>query len=270
MSYSIMPQDWIRKAWLITDDLTRLFGVKYVGSEVVGIVTTTSVASAGMKFEQGATVGAALGTTGNNPGTNGVVDTSTSGTKTYHALMRKINAESDWEAWLEAALPDDAPYSAATNNMAVVADQQAQGDDGYIILADNSVSDHISAALTFNGPSSGPHNHDANVLHELLQVKANYGTGGSTITLKAYKCDDVSGTSSELRSWTAPSVAGTEVAYPTDAGIGEPQTSTDTRRLVVKMFAATIADGSDNSLEILGRSYAHGPGIRKSKLWSSY
>lgn len=271
MNCSIKPEEWVRRAVSVADNGTELFGVRYIGSEVVGIITTTSVATAGLQFEQGATVGAAAGTTGDNPGTDGAVDTSASGTLTFQALMRKINATTDWEAWLIAALPDDAPYSAATNDMAVVADQECQGADGYVVKADTSVSDYLSAALTENGPSNAPHNHDGQVLHELLQVKAIFGTAGTaTVTLTCYKCDDIAGTSTELRTWTAPATAAAQKDYPTDSGIGEPQQSTDTNRLVVKMSSPTLADHATNKLEILGRSYAHGPGVRKDKTWSAY
>jgi hypothetical protein len=183
-------------------------------------------------------------------------------------MIRAINAANDWEAWLESALPDDAMHSAGSTDFISAADQDCKVAGGYYVLGDNSTSMYMSVGFTLNGPSSEPHGHDAQVLHELLQVKAAATSVDDVFPkLKVYECDDVAGSSTEILEVTAPGTLIVERAYPTDAGIGEPIQSVDTKRLVVKMVAATLIDGASQRLSALGRSYIHGPGLRKSKLW---
>lgn len=262
--YAIQPQDWVRTSPVVQDDETKLFGVKCVGTKVWGIVSTSATIASALKFEQGATSTLAAGTTGDNPGTNGVL--STIG-RDYHAMVRAINAANDWEAWLESALPADGMHTGGTSHYVVVADQDAKVAGGYVVLGDSSVSMYLAVGFTLNGPSSEPHGHDAQVLHELLQLKANIGSTLASPTLKVYACDDVAGSSSEILEVTAPGSVNTERLYPTDSGIGEPIQSVKTKRLVVKLATGTLLQDVDNKLGALGRSYIYGPGLRKSKLW---
>jgi len=147
-NYNIAPEDWIRTSKNFTFDESELFGVKYIGSSAVGILTVSATATSALTFEQGSTVGAAAGTTGDNPGTDGVVDCSTSGVKTYAALMRKVNNTTDWEMWLEGALPADLMFSAATSDFVTASDQQAQVDGGFKVLCNNTVADYESCRHT--------------------------------------------------------------------------------------------------------------------------
>ena len=263
--YAIKPEDWVRTSPVVQDDETKLLGVKCIGTYAVGIVTVSSVGGAvtAFVFEQGTGVAAASVGQGANPGTSGVLDIRG---RDYHAIVRAINAANDWEAWLESALPGDAAHTAGTTHFIAAADQNAKVAGGYIVLGDNSVSMWMGVGFTFNGPSSEPHGHDSQVLHELLQVKATLASIISP-TLKVYECDDIAGSSTEILEVTAPGTKDTERTYPTDAGIGEPIQATKTRRLVVKVADATLTDGSSQKLSAVGRSYAYGPGLRKSKLW---
>ncbi len=269
---NIAPEDWVRTSKNFTFDESELFGIKYIGSQAVGIITTTAVATAGILFEQGPTVASATATIGTNPGTAGLVDCSTSGVKTYAALARKVNAASDWEMWLIGALPADLMFSAASADFVVVADQECQDDGGYAVLCSNTVADYMSSALTFNGQSSEPHGSDSQVLHELLQVKVNLGSSGTygTGVITLYSCDDIANTATAIMTLAKGSTAGVTSAYPTDSGIGEPIASVDTRRLVVKVTATAWTDNAADDLTIIGRSYAHGSAIRKGKMWSAY
>lgn len=267
--YAIQPQDWVRTSPVVQDDETKLFGVKCIGTYTAGHVTVSASAVAAgtaMLFEQGTSTAAASVGQGANPGTDGelgVVD------RDYHGMVRAINAANDWEAWLESALPGDAMHTLSTTHFVAAADQDCKVAGGYYVLLNNSLSHYMSANLSLNGPSSEPHGHDAQVLHELLQVKATLASvAGMAGTVKVYECDDVAGSSAEiLEVLPAPGTKNVERAYPTDAGIGEPIAAVNTRRLVVKMAATTLTDGSEQKVAIVGRSYIHGPGLRKSKLW---
>ena len=268
-NYAIQPQDWVRTSPVVQDDETKLFGVKCIGTYTAGHVTVSSqgcIATA-MIFEQGTSTAAADTATGANPGTAGTLGTAG---RDFHGMVRAINAANDWEAWLESALPDDAMHSAGSTDFIAAADQDCKVAGGYYVLGDNSTSMYMSVGFSFNGPSSEPHGHDAQVLHELLQVKATLtSVAGMASSLKAYECDDVAGSSSEILEVTAPGTKEVERSYPTDAGIGEPIQSVDTKRLVVKLAATTLTDGSTQRLSALGRSYTYGPGLRKSKLWQT-
>ena len=269
----IQPQDWVRTSKTFIDNTAELLRIRNKGSQVAAHVSTASTpATNALLFEQGATTGAAAGTTGTNPGTNGSVAPGTAAANTFHALMRQINAEgaTDWEAWLVGALPDDTIFATVTNVWTVTADIDCTGSNGGAILVDSSVSEYLVAGLTFNGPDTDPHNSDSQVLHELLQVKATIGsTTAGTLTLRTFNCDDIAGTSSAILTIDGV-VADTERLFPTDAGIGEPIASVNTGRLVVKLAAVTWVDDSADSLFILGRSYIFGPAVRVSKMLSSF
>lgn len=265
--YAIQPQDWVRTSPVVQDDETKLIGIKCIGTYTAGIVTVsvTTLASA-LKFEQGTSTAAAATGTGANPGSAGVLGAAG---RDYHAMVRAINAANDWEAWLESALPDDAMHTGGSTHFIVAADQNAKVAGGYYVLSNNSFSHYMSVNLSLNGPSAEPHGHDAQVLHELLQVKATLASvAGMAGTVKVYECDDVAGSSTEILEISpAPGTLNVERAYPTDSGIGEPIAAVKTKRLVVKMAATTLTDGSSQKVAAVGRSYIYGPGLRKSRLW---
>ena len=268
-NYAIQPQDWVRTSPVVQDDETKLIGIKCIGTYTAGHVTVSGVGGAASGtsfiFEQGTSTAAASVGQGANPGTTGVLSVVD---RDYHGMVRAINAANDWEAWLESALPGDGMHTAGSTHFVAAADQDCKVAGGYFVLLNNSLSHYMSVGFSLNGPSSEPHGHDAQVLHELLQVKATLtSVAGMAPSLKVYACDDVAGSSSEILEVTAPGTKEVERSYPTDAGIGEPIQSVDTKRLVVKLAATTLTDGSAQRLSALGRSYTYGPGLRKSKLW---
>jgi len=267
---TIQPQDWKRESKSFGTDQCELFRIRYKGSEVAAHYTNSTTA---FTFEQGASTAAAAVTTGTNPGTAGVVTPATPDA-TYHQLIRQINQEGapDWEAWLEGALPDDLVHSAATLDADPLTDVDCTGANGGAVLLDNTVADYFCAGLTFNGPDTEPHNSDSQVLHELLQVRATLGSAGSVTgnTLVIHECDDIAGTSVAILTVTALGTAATERAYPTNDGIGEPIASVNTKRLVAKLTATGITDHASDNIYLLGRSYAFGPAVRKSKMISAY
>lgn len=269
MFNTIRPEEWIRKSVLCQSNTPQLMGIKYLGSEAVGIVTVSATAATALTFEQGATVGGAAVGTGTNPGTAGVV---TVASKTMHQVVREIIVDGggDWDAWLIGALPADVAYVSAASVFTAAADAECQVDGGYAVLADTSVYKAFVAALTFNKDSSQLHSHDSQVLHQLLQVRTKFYLSASN-ACKVYACDDIAGTSTEIMTCNLAASIDTDKWTPLDGAVsGEPLISVDTGRLVVKLSAGTFVDDIENELFILGKSYAYGPAADANKLMSNY
>jgi len=271
-SYNFQPQDWIRKSVLSITDAGILMRIRQKKTSALGgqAVAQISIAvtTGDVTFEQGATVAAANTTTGDNPqvgATPGVIDLSALVPVTYAAFKAAVDETDDWECILTGALPDDLIEAAGTGDLLTATDTLCSTDAGGAVLNDISQSLMEVASMTFNAGSNVPNNHDANVLHELQEVKGTFTYTGAA-TLKVFECDDVANTSLEILNIGAAATT-VEKAYPGDAGRGEPIISTKSKRLVVKAAAATTLTVS--SLFINGRSYAYGPGIRKGKLESS-
>ncbi len=268
----IKPEDWVRKSLSFIGDTSIHLRIRQKksaadGGEVAAHIIVNGT-NGDITFEQGATTGAANTVTGDNPqvgATAGVINLSDLVDNTYHALKIAINATEDWEAWLEGALPDDAVDASGTGNFIVQSDLDCTTAAGAAVLGDISQAKFTCAGMTFQGPKTKVHKHDGQVLHELLQTKgkATYSGAG---TYKAFSCDDVAGTSTEILDIGA-GATGVESAYPTDSGINVPVASVKDGRLVVKLSAVTTFTVAD--LFILGQSYAFGPGIRAANLESA-
>lgn len=268
-SSNVRPEDWKRRSVNSLNNAGVLLEIKNISEEVaahISIDTTTG----DITFEQGASTAAANTTTGDNPqvgATPGVIDLSALLPKTFHSIKIAVNVTEDWECWLKGALPGDAPETSGTGVLTVETDLDCKPAAGAKVKLEEVNADFMCAGLTFNGPSSGPHNHDAQVLHEVLQITHDISYAG-TATLKLFSVDDVEGTSTEIDDITVgASTVFTE--FPSGGNIDEPIGGVDSFRLVVKFAAGTIHDLAANALTIRGRSYAHGPGLRESKLESS-
>ena len=96
MQDHIRPEDWKYTSVDFGDDLSVLFRIKYIGSEVSAIV---SIDSAGdMTFEHGASgAEAADSDLALDAGGLGVIDMSAD-VGTYHSLMNRINSSANWRA----------------------------------------------------------------------------------------------------------------------------------------------------------------------------
>lgn len=266
--FAMKPEDWERTSVSSGQNTAELMRIKYIGSEVAAHVSIAAT-TGDITFEQGPNTTSAVVGIGDNPGTTGVIDLSALTPKTFHSLQLEINSVADWECWLTGALPDDAPEASGTGYPETAADLDCTGSSGAAIPLEEDNSDWIVAGLTFWKESSEPHNHDGNVLHELLQVKCTLSYTG-VLTIVVFECDDIAGTSVAKLTLAGVAASGSETAFPSDAGIGEPIMATKSKRLVVKATGGTtIATDAINSLFILGRSYSYGPGVRKSKLQSS-
>lgn len=268
--YDVRPEDIVRTSVNVADNLTKLFGIMYKGSQAFGKAKATAAATQGLLFTQGATSTLADGDTGTNPGTSGILDCSA---LDFHGVVRNINEDGypDWEAWLIAARPNDPAYLSTVS--AWGAASQSTWTSPFEVKLDGSVMDYLAAALTFNNQRSARDHHDGGVLHELLQVKNTWGsvgTGVSSRACKVYECDDIANTSTEIYNVGVPATNATEKVDPSSGNIDEPIASVASKRLVVKMSASTIPDNTDNNLTIRGRSYKFGPSIDKNKLMSRY
>lgn len=264
--YNIPPQDWVRQ--IVTRDgvdTNKVLGIKYIGAEASGLVTIAATTN-DFTLEHGDLSSEAADAT---VGATGVLDLTVY--DTIIKLLTEINTSPNWEAWAVDLPGDYALNISAGNGVFIVASPwnaavQAKVAAGIFPLRDTSLGtiEDFGAGLTFNGPSSEPHGFDANVLHEILKIVAVATFGGATDGLYIYECNDVLGTKTEVAHFAL--VTATITTYGTG---DEPLISARGRRLVV---IAKDASGAITSpkIEVFSRSYAFGPGLRKSKLYSEY
>ena len=249
-------------------DTVQILKIRYVGSQVAAHVTLAAT-TGDMTFEQGATTAAAAVTTGDNPGTSGVINISD---LTYLSeLHAMINASTDWEAWYVDAPPDLAIEVSAGNCafITTLTDQDCTVAAGYAVLLDTSLltAEEHYAGITFNGPSNTPHPHDANTEHLLLEIRALATYAADTVYLSVLACDDVLGTAVVI--WGPIQSAATTVEKVVNLN-GVPITGTDGLRLVVKMYNDTSAFHATEPLQlVLAReSIVKGPALRASHMYA--
>lgn len=265
------PEDWTVKTYgYDAVDLPVALRIKYIGSQEeahVSIANTTG----DMRFEQGATTAAAAVTTGTNPGTAGVIDISD---LTYmHELINKINVEGggDWEAWPVDLLPDEAVEISAGNAMfkTNLTDRDCTGENGFAVVVDTSLktAEDFCVGVTFNGPKSQIHNHDANVLHRIHQIRANVTYGGASDGIYVYACNDRDNTKEEIDHLALTSATATN--FPASGDIDGVLYQKQGRRLVFKALDASGAI-TPVSLYVLASSKVVGPSINKSQLMGNY
>ncbi len=270
INYGILPQDWIRKTYQrIVVDTCVVFRIKYNGNLTGSVAAHVSVANTtgDLTFEQGASTAAAAVGTGSNPGTTGVIDISDY--STIAGVVREINLSADWEAWMEDFIPDGDIEVTAGNAIYITGattDNDCTGTNGFAILADTSLetAEIFPVGMTLNGPSVKIHNHDAQVLHEILSINAIATFAGATAGLKIFECDDKAGTSTLIA--TLGLVTATQTEH---ANSGEPIIQTKGKRIVVQATDASGAITSPN-ITISGRSYIMGAGLNDNKLYSNY
>ena len=263
---NIRPEDWVRR--ITTNDGVDTpvgLGVKYIGSAASGIITLAAT-TGDMTFEHGVLSSEAVDAT---IGTAGVLDLTTY--TTIQSLLRNINASPNWEAWA-IDLPGDYLTNISAGNgiftAAGVVAAPAKVDGGltasFVVDTSLKTAEDFACGLTFNGQSSEPHGSDAQVLHEILKIVALATFGGATDGVYIYECDDVAGTKTEVAH--LPLVTATITTFGTG---DEPIYSSKGKRLVVMAVDASGAITVPR-IDIYSRSYAFGPAIRKSKLYSEY
>jgi hypothetical protein len=256
-------------------DTSVALRIRYIGSEVAAHVSVDHATdgTCDMKFEQGATTALAATTTGTNPiapvgGTVGIIDMSDASVDTLAKLVRVINAATDWEAWLEDAPGDEAvEASAGVGLFPASSDSDCTVAAGYAVVLDTSLltAEEFFAGITQNGPSNTPHPHDANVEHDLIEIRATATYTGGSQFISVYACDDVNGTAELI--WGPVPAAATTVEKVINLS-GNPITGTDGRRISVKFYNDTGAH-TVTSLVLARETRIKGPALRSSKMWAT-
>lgn len=244
------------------DDTNTLIGIRYIGAQASGVVTTTSTT---LTLKHGAAAAEAADT--NHPVITGVsagvITLASLSPKKFFDLVNVINQFPNWEAWIISALPDD---NCDGGVILTETDKQCKTDAGYALKIDTSVALYSVAALTYNGPSVKVRPVDSGVLHRLQRIVVTHTYTGA-YSNGIYECDDVLGTSLKKSSIATPS-SGTRTGSPaeTEALADGCLLQANGRRIVFKASAATTFANGLTHLD--GFSYAFGSSFRTSKQWS--
>lgn len=252
-------------------DLNVAFRIRYTGSQAAAHVSLAAT-TGDITFEQGATTAAAAVTTGTNPGTAGVINVSDASVDTLAKLVRVIDtAGSDWEAWLVDYPGDEASEISAGNSMFFgnLTDQDCTGDNGFASLVDTSLktAEDYAVGVTWNGPSSKPHNEDMGMRHEILQIRANVTFAGATDGIYIYECDDRAGTKTQIGHYALTTATATNI--PASGGVEEPIISVDGHRIVV-MAKDSSGAITPAVMHVIARSTPIHPVVREKNLLSNY
>ena len=262
---NVRPEDIVRKTYGYgVVDLCKLIGIRYIGDEESGLVTIAATTN-DFTFEHGDLSSEAVDGT---VGAAGVLNISDAAYSALDEVLRAINVSPNWEAWPRDYLIDAAmEYGAGTGIIlaAGIAAQQCKTTAGITIPCDLSLAataEIFPVGITFNGPSSGPHNKDAGVVHEILgiTVDCNCTTAGGVYI---FEVDDDKGTKTEIDILTY--VDDTEITFENS---GEPLYQSIGKRLVVEVRDAGAM--TDCFCRVSARSYPFHPVVRKSKLLSEY
>jgi len=250
------------------DDVSVLFTIYYIGAQASAIVDIASTGD--ITFKHGAAAAEAADTdTKLDAGGLGIIDVSADITD-YASIVRRINSSDNWRAVLKGALPDDDPHTTTTGHFTEVTGGTVYSSsvDGYDVKTDDSDSLYIVAGMTYQGKPTKLHGTDHNVIHVLQRVIAKSTYASGTSLLKAYACDDDSGVSTLIKTWTAGATT-VEVLYPaaTVSVDGHWEAFTKGKRLVVKLLNSAAM--SSVRLKIEGFSFARGPGKAPFKWWSN-
>jgi hypothetical protein len=261
---NIRPEDWVRKTYgYAAVDLAKLFGIRYIGAQASGLITIAATTN-DITLSHGVLASEAADTT---VGVAGVFDISGAAYSTIFEVITAINLSPNWEAWPIDFLPTtNMEYGAGTGIIlaAGIAAQQCKTAAGITIAVDTSliVAEVMPVGITFCGPSSKPHNVDAQVCHEILSITSdiNFST---TPAIKVYEVDDLLGTATLIDTKNP-----TDDTLTTWSNYGEPLYQAIGKRLVVQ--AEDPAAFTDASLLVAARSYPFGPVVRKKNLLSEY
>lgn len=262
MSY-FRPEDWDRSG-VTRDGVDKSVALRiwYKGDQVAAHVSTATTTT-DLTFEQGATTAAADVSTGDNPGSSGVIDLTSY--TTLKAVMDEINSTDDWECQLIDVPGDFATNISAGNGAFIVAaDTDATAATGCDILVDTSLAtaETYYAGVTYNAqPSQALHSNDNMALHEILEIKATATYAGGTETISVYECDDKTGTKTLVYG---PVNHSATTATDTLSLSGEPLVAAKGKRLVVLLANDTGAHTAPR-LVIARRSTKFGPGLSPVK-----
>lgn len=274
MSYGnigFRPEEWIRTPVSnVGIDTNKVLGLRYIGSAASGLVTIAATTN-DFTLEHGVLGAEAVDST---VGSAGVLDLTTY--TTIQKLLVEINSSPNWEA-VAIDLPGDYLTNiSAGNGIFIVAspwNAAVQAKTGGMIypLRDTSLGtiEDFGVGITLNGPSSTPHNFDAQVLHEVLEFTANVTFAGSSDGIYVYECDDLKGTKKEIAHYALTSATATTFGN----GI-EPLFSVKDKRIVIIAKDAsaelTPVGTTTPTIVVTRRSLIKGPGMNKNKRRSAY
>lgn len=246
------------------DDESQLFNVYYIGSEASAQLTVDSAGD--MEFLHGASGAEAADTdTKLDAGGLGIIDISAD-VGNYHSLERWVNGTDNWRLRLTGALPDDEPHTTGTGHFSELT-TEAVPSAGLAVTTDDTDSKYVVAGLIWEPHPNYAYNLDNQVVHVLRRVISVSAYTSGTSVLKAYSCDDVAGTSTEIKSWTVGATT-VEVAYPVETYNidGHVEAMTQGKRLVVKLLNSA-AMGTVVRLKIEGMMFQVGPVGGKGRDW---
>ncbi len=264
-NFGFRPEEWIRTPVSnVGVDTNKVLGLRYIGSAASGLVTIAATTN-DFTLEHGVLGAEAADAT---VGATGVLDLTTY--TTIQKLLVEMNSSPNWEA-VAIDLPGDYLTNvSAGNGIFVVASPwnaavQAKTSGMVYPLRETSLGtvEDFGVGITLNGPSSTPHNFDAQALHEILAIDASI-TMAATDGIYVYECDDLTGTKKEIAHYALVT------ATPTTFGNGiEPLLSVKGKRIVV------IAKDSSGpitapTIVVTRRSMVFGPGMNKNKRRSAY
>lgn len=243
------------------DDTSVLASFYYIGDQASAILVVSATSASALTFKHGVLSSEAADTdTKLDAGGLGVID-CTDDVTDYASIVRRVNSSDNWRMVLKGALPGDDPHTTtASHFVAETGTVFGATVNGYDLKTDDSVSKYIVAGMTFQGKPTKLHGTDHNVIHVLQRVIAISDYASGTSLLKAYACDDDSGVSVEIKSWTA-GADDTAVEYPasTVSVDGHWEAFTKGKRLAVKLLNSTEMSAVTR-IAIQGFSYARGPG----------
>jgi len=234
-------KEWHPKSDLIqATDKTELLRIYYTGDEPSGIV---SIDSAGdMTFEHG--VAGAEVVDADAKLASGVLDMSAD-VGDFHSLEAFISSLDNWKCKLKAALPDDEPHVTTTGHFLEVTGAAGGTGDckpaaGYGFFADGGDCKYASVALTNNQGTNVIHNADTGVEIRVRRVGALLTYASGVTTLGLYACNDVTGVSTLVRSFT-PGATTVGVYYPaTTVNATEVHWQTYGQRMVFKAVSDAV------------------------------
>ena len=264
--FGFRPEEWIRTPVSRTAvDTSKVLGLRYIGSEASGLVTIAATTN-DFTLEHGDLSSEAADAT---VGATGVLDLTTY--TTIQKLLVEINSSPNWEA-VAIDLPGDYLTNISAGNgifsVASPWDAAVQAKTGGMVypVVDTSLktAEDFAVGVTLNGPSSTPHNFDAQVLHEVLAIDADVTFAGATDGLYVYEADDLTGTKVEIAHY--PLVSGAATTFGN--GI-EPLFSVKDKRIVIMAKDASGAITAP-SIIVTRRSLRYGPGMNKNKRRSAY
>lgn len=258
------PEDWVNGVKRIVSIDTGVGGyIRYKGSAATATIDIANT-TGDITLKEATVADVTVNPAGTTPGT---IDLSAEAT-TWGAVADLVNASPNWEMYLTGARRALTVCNAGAGHIVfAITAGDCKTATGYPVLVLASVVLSCPLGITFNGPSTGVHNHDANCLHRILQITGTFTYSGSgTQTIKVYACDDAAKTETLLD--TILSATSTSANTIPGTVLGAPIYSQKGVRIVVESVAAS-GTFTAAVMTVTHESLKYGPGIRKANLISN-